>query len=181
MHVEYCFTGDGILAFLGGAFAILAVLLSNRVSKNNLQKQIDTEKQARQQERMQRKRALATALLYEIWDLDCHHVKTFVAKDKSVEHVRFFSRSFPVWVSNAGQMGQFAPDVVKELVHFYDVAAEYLATFDRYFSLENDAERQNKFFQEVLAPRLRKLDDLAEKAWRGLCPVASVEPSSLSA
>jgi len=49
MHVEYCFTGDGILAFLGGAFAILAVLLSNRVSKNNLQKQIDTEKQARQQ------------------------------------------------------------------------------------------------------------------------------------
>jgi hypothetical protein len=148
---------------------------------NNLKKQLDTEEHAREEERMQRKKALATALLYEIWDFDCHHVKAFLAKDKSVEHVKFFSRSFAVWVSNAGEMGQFAPDVVKELVHFYDVATEYLATFDRYFSLENDPERQSKFFEELLAPRLRKLDDLAENAWRGLCPVAGVEPSSLSA
>jgi hypothetical protein len=181
MQIEYKLTGDGILAFLGGAFALVAVWLSNRASTKNLERELDTEKYARQEERIQRNKALATALLFEIWDFHCHHVKPFLekAEDSAAEHVKFFSRSFDVWKSNTGQIGQFDADIVKELVHFHDVASEYLATYDRYWSLDKYPDEQTRFFKEQLLSKLRKLEGLAEKVYLRLCPVAGVDPQNL--
>jgi len=59
MQLETKLTLDGLLAFAGGALALLGVWWSNHQSVRNLQKQLDAEKQARRQEEERQKRTVA--------------------------------------------------------------------------------------------------------------------------
>ncbi len=122
---------------------------------------------------------MATAFLYEVRDFYCYHVKLVLGRSDSAELVKLFARSFDVWKSNAGQIGQFEADVVKELVRFYDVGNEYFAAFNQYLCLEGKST-QTEFFIEQVKSRLPMLEDLAEKVCRVLCPVAGVDFQNLN-
>jgi hypothetical protein len=186
MHIRYTkLTGDGLLnaaaILLGAGLGFCAVVKQMRQSARQFRDQLAAQEETRRAEAARRKKSLATALLFEIWDFYCNHVKPVPAMEEgsSAQHIKFFYRSFDVWKSNAGQIGELDGDLVKELVHFYDVASEYLGIYDRYLSLENSPDEQRTFFKEQLAPKLRGLEGPAEKAWLRLCPAAGMEPQSL--
>jgi|SRR5579875_2212173 len=116
MHVVWKFTGDGILAFAGGACAIIAVLLSNRRSRINLQRQIDAEKKAREEESKRERYGTAAVLRSEIasiWEVDLRSFSSTMEKVPELTGTKLLSngaslpavpsRYFPVFERCAGK------------------------------------------------------------------------------
>ena len=66
MLAIWMFTGDGILAFAGGAMALIGVGWSNRQSVQNLQKQFDEDKATRADMRLREAKSVAFAVTFEM-------------------------------------------------------------------------------------------------------------------
>lgn len=97
MQIIWKFTADGLLAFVGGTFALIGVWLSNRQSIKNLQSQRDAEKSARAEEVRRQRLAIASAPVAEIEDFRGNHVEAVGSKRNEGMSVKILDRRFYVY------------------------------------------------------------------------------------
>jgi hypothetical protein len=189
MHVTWTITGDGLLAFIGGALALLGVWWSNNQSVKNLQQRLDREKQAREDVRVARIKSLAAALKAEIEDFVMYHLEPILtssqgekrqAEREAVPQVKLLDPSpFAVYQASAGSIGEFNGATVRSIVRFHNLAGEYRAALRRYLeleegrpiegeSLEERDKRLSSFFKERLFKPLCRLQELALAAIKDL-------------
>jgi len=134
MDVNWAFTGDGILAFAGGALALFGVWGSNHQSIKNLEKQLESERNADAGEADTRKRAVAKALLFEVDDFYSNHLRGVYDHyrdfDGAIEKLPGVTgmgpRPFAVYDGNTSSLGALSDAVVKSVVAFYDTARRHL-------------------------------------------------------
>jgi hypothetical protein len=124
MQVTWTFTGDGLLAFLGGALALFGVWWSNRQSVRNLQEQLDADKRSRREDFERQKKAVATAILFQIDPL-YRIVAEEIATDEEHLPSLLLPGSFPVYEGNADNLGNLEPDMVASVVTFYSKAMRH--------------------------------------------------------
>jgi len=192
MHVDWRFTGDGILAFVGGASAIIAVLLSNRRSLINLERQLGVEEKTRSENSDRQKRALAKAVLFEINNFYCYYVRDVQAflKEKDVENCKLLGIKsispdpFPIYRGNAITVGVLEDDLVGNIVGFYSTAEAYLSTLrdykaesERYYQNSGNlvAEEKARTFLTQMKSTGPEITKLIHVLCEELCKVASVE------
>lgn len=140
MHVSWTFTGDGILAFAGGALALFGVWWSNHQSIKNVQKQLAEETEAREQETERRTKAVANAMLFEIDSVYRAHIRPArdTVKDWDPKTgVLFDARSistqpFPIFSGNARSVGGLEDGFVSQIVKFYTAADLYASAVRDY-------------------------------------------------
>ena len=95
--------------------------------------------------------------------------------DEDAKTVKFLNRSFPVYESNTVRIGELGADTCESVVHFYDVALEYLGALSRYLEMEHEQPypdecteqkkaRQTEFFKRKVSGRLDELRAAAVKA-----------------
>jgi hypothetical protein len=136
-------TLDGVLTFVGGALALLGMWIQSRHADKGLQRQLNAERQAREQERARRKRALARAILFEldnfyrIYLRDPRPVLLAVdAKACAVGQLPAFRTPgddpFPIMRSNASELGELDERYIRDIVRFYGEADAYLRTAREY-------------------------------------------------
>jgi hypothetical protein len=150
--ISWAFSGDGILAFGGGALALLGVWWSNHQSVRNLEKQLEGERNARAEETERQKKAVATALLFEIDGFCATYLcqpREFmkgkdVAKDPLPRFASIGPDRFPVFHSNASKIGELPTNYVLALVGFFRQAdsivsnlADYVSSLDRALDFEH--------------------------------------------
>lgn len=174
MHVVWKFTGDGILAFVGGALALFGVWRSNRQSVRNLQKQIDAEKQERQNQQREHALSLQTGIRAEVraFMRDVSVAKNYLegALKKSgfpglVPPLR--DKSFPVYEAVTPELGTLDESTLDLTVGFYLLASTFLAFLRKHdelfclWHLNQDpktTEDARKYLNEAfhLVPELEK-------------------------
>jgi len=191
MHVDWKMTGDGILAFVGGAFAVIAVLLSNRRSRVNMERQLEVEKKTRSDELDRQKRAVAKAVLFEINNFYCYYVRDVQAflREKNVESCKLLGIKsispdpFPIYRGNAITVGVLEDDMVGNIVGFYSTAEAYLTTLrdyrtesERYYHEGGDevAEEKARTFLGQMKSTGPEITKLIHMLCEELCKVASV-------
>jgi len=148
MHVDWRFTGDGVLAFVGGALALIGVWWSNHQSVKNLKKQVETEGSARVEETERQMKAVAKAILFEIDDLYRYHLcgahgylEGKAKQGELPEVVRIPASVFAVYQGTTPRLGELADDVVEGVVHFYGKAQKYFALCED-FRAEREAHSE---------------------------------------
>ncbi len=145
MDIKWAFTGDGILAFAGGALALLGVWWSNHQSIKNLEKQFKAESNARAEESERQKRAIATAILFEIdsfcgvdldlaamslarWDADSNNLP-------SATHLR--TNIAEIYKGISPLLGSLNAVSVGAIVRFYSMVGTYEGLWRSYqYSLD---------------------------------------------
>jgi hypothetical protein len=142
MHVSWTFTGDGLLAFAGGALALFGVWWSNRQSVKNLQKQLGAERDARGSESSERKLAVLRSILFE---MDCFY-RVFLSNatkfldDMDVQTTGSFR---PIWLTspefailrgNAAYLGTLDDLDLNAVLLCYSTALVFSSLLARYDS-----------------------------------------------
>lgn len=140
--LELKLTLDGLVAFLGGALALIGVWWSNHQSVKNLQKQLDAERAARADEAERRKRALATALLFEV----DHFYRSYLPPALTIARglrgkgvvphaglaIRVEAAAFDVYSGNVPSLGALGPEASRSVIRFYKVAWDLQDFMRRY-------------------------------------------------
>jgi hypothetical protein len=139
MDIRWAFTGDGILAFAGGALALFGVWWSNHQSFKNLQKQLEADRNARAEEAEGQRKAVATGILFEIDNFYVYHVggaydyiREVLQRRELPEVARIPSSLFSMYQGNTGRLGDLPNEVVRVVVDFYSKAAQFLAVREDY-------------------------------------------------
>ena len=170
MHVTWTFTGDGLLAFAGGALALFGVWWSNHQSVRNLQKQLDAEKRAREEERERQKQALAKALHVEIdaWaKYRLRRIKTALellgrfdpSKHELPRYTWPAKDLCAVYEGSAGKLGALGARAVAAVVSFYVAAQEYEWQWRETCELIERAHVGDQMARESAKSKLGILDD----------------------
>jgi hypothetical protein len=200
VHLSWRFTGDGLLAFAGGALALIGVWWSNRQSIKNLQKQLEAERGARDDEAKGQNRAVATAIAFEIDSIYRGFVRDVVllfetaGADASFEQDLLAKRigtfPFTVYMRCAQFLGRLPPPLAEGIVHFYGGASVYLITFtELYTALQpaqaaslGDARRAkvNALVQQVKETSVH-LGKLAAEVSERLCEFAEIPRDRMAA
>ena len=157
---------DGLLTFLGGLLAFFAILYQVRHADSGLRQQLESEKKARDEEELNQKRAVATAILFEI-----DHFYRFYIQDvlKLLETRSQPSQPvvikvpntevFPVYSGNCSRLGELSQQLVEATVHFYGMANGYVSELRERGDICNEAlgEDSPRGFAraESLLPRTR--------------------------
>lgn len=143
MDICWKFTGDGLLAFAGGALALIGVWWSNHQSVKNLQKQLEAEHNARTDKAEGEKRSVATAMAFEIDSIYRGFVRDVEALFKSADvdgnfvqdlmAKRIETFPFTVYVGCAQLLGGLPPPLVEGIVHFYGGVSVYLMNLNELY------------------------------------------------
>jgi hypothetical protein len=160
-------TLDGIMTLAAGAIAYVAAVRQIRHADQGLKQQLQAEKDARSQEGGERKRALATAMLFEIDDIYAHYLKPLWESTKDLDPENcsletlgvvkpFPANPFPVFAGNASGLGELKSETVASVVRFYDAASSLLQSLVDY--------REHHFV--LYSPMAAKVPDVHEKAIR---------------
>ena len=130
---------DGLLTFIGGLLAFFAILCQVRHADAGLKQQLQAEKDARSQESEDRKRAVATGLLYEIDRFYSIYIGRFLkilgeaAKEKRHPQVESpGTRPFSVYPANCGDIGELDKELVQTIVDFYALAQRHALRIEEY-------------------------------------------------
>jgi len=127
------FSPDGVLAFAGGALALLGVWWSNHQSVKNLQKQLEAERNARTEEAERQKRSIATAILYEIdnfyrMELDLvekNLASRDAAKDNLATAVGLRTNISEIYKAVSPILGSLNAKSVSAIVRFHSMVGAY--------------------------------------------------------
>lgn len=131
-------TFDGLLTFVGGLLAFVAILYQVKHADRGLQRQLATEKQSRESETQERRHSYATALLFEMDNF--YRV-----------YVRQLSDSLNSWAGNgpprikpvgtewlavyrdgAAQIGTLPIETIKPIMTWYGHAQNFISTLNVY-------------------------------------------------
>jgi len=200
MQFEAKLTLDGIMTLIAGVIAFIAVIIQIRSSSKQVQNQIKAQSDAEREEREGQKKAVATALLFEIDSFYRLHVREtheslkrwspatgdlFVAKSISPQ-------PFPVYNGNASVLGSLDKDLVFGIVGFYGAATQCLSAL-RDYKMEFERCRYNiaqpgsateaspapevmaRSLLEQLQKALPRLVNFAFLSTKKLCEAADVE------
>jgi hypothetical protein len=139
------FSPDGVLAFAGGALALLGVWWSNHQSVKNLQEQLEAEKRAREEDSCRERYGTAAVLRSEIisiWELDLYPLSAAfrdVTLDAEatllLDAVRLPPaprRYFPVFERCADRVGLLSRESVSLTIQYYKRVGDLLLAWDEY-------------------------------------------------
>jgi hypothetical protein len=139
MQFEAKLTLDGFMTLIAGLIAFTAVIIQIRSSSRQLREQIKTQRDAEREEQERQKKAVATALLFEIDNFYYYHLRgvrgyfeEIVRRRQLLEVVRVPPSLFAVYQGNAARLGDLPDVVVEAIVHFYSKAAQFIALREDY-------------------------------------------------
>jgi uncharacterized protein YjeT (DUF2065 family) len=139
MQSEAKLTLDGLMTLVAGIIAFVAVIIQIRSSSHQVRDQIRAQRDAEQAERERQKKAIATALLFEIDDFYRYHVRGAYdrldgkARSRELpEVVRIPQSRFAVYEGNTPRLGELPHDLVEAVVHFYSKAEHLFAMREDY-------------------------------------------------
>jgi len=163
--VEWKFTGDGLLTFFGGLLAFFALLYQVRHTDKGLRRQLDAEKRSLKEGEDNRRRAVATAILFEIDDSYRSHLRDVLGYfDKEEDSILAVvkpigANPLPVYVGNASAIGMLPSMLAEVVVHYYGVLQTYLGTLSQYsqgYDLMVQGNQLGKPIMKSLVPRIKK-------------------------
>jgi len=154
MHVSWTFTGDGLLAFAGGALALIGVWWSNHQSVKNLQKQLDAEKKVREDGRKCEAQSLAIVAAFEMDFVYRFYVqgterglqaagKGPISADAFLVK-RVENRPFPIYQGIADRLGVLDTPLVAAIVRFYTDMAAFLMILEKMSSVAEQGLRPDQ-------------------------------------
>lgn len=131
-------TWDGLLAFVGGLLAFLAIWRQVRHADSGLREQLKSEKKVREEEDLNQKRAAALAMLFELDNFYRAYVRGLAneipCKRGDVEGLHYVgspflpplrkvpSDPFPVYKANGSFVGKLPPNLTALVVRAYSAA-----------------------------------------------------------
>ncbi|MCL5670385.1 MAG: hypothetical protein M1423_03680 [Acidobacteria bacterium] len=170
---------NALLALLGGAFAFLAVMI-----------QIDRGERARDAEMERQKRALATALLFEVDDRCQNFLKGLMETlDRRTQETlpKVYPPShfsFTVYKALAGRLGELGERTAGQVVGLYSFMGDIAADCEQYMSLHaqlsfNEAVNRNAVMDSggILKSLRQALPICISQAYtvcKGLCAAAEL-------
>jgi hypothetical protein len=178
-------TLDGLMTVVGGVIAFIAVLLQNRDTRLQVDRQLRAEKEARTQQEDERRRAVAGGLFVEIDGFYLHHLvdaRKVLSKSDLQRNVRplltseaLEENSLPVYLGNSSGIGTLDQDCAARVVRFYSVANTFLAMIR---ASENRRENNDFFHADIYADHGRKYVAeairLGYEACQSLCELCGV-------
>jgi hypothetical protein len=204
MQFEARLTLDGIMTLVAGVIAFIAVIIQIRSSSKQVQDQIKTQHDAEREERERQRRAIATAILFEIdsfcavdldftakslakWDADSNNIPT-------AAHLR--TNNSEIYKGISPLLGSLNAVSVGAVVHFYSMVGMYEGLWRSYrYSLDmlhspvnpdvimdaqsilNDAKAQLKNIRDLI-PSLRELAEKVTKSVARDCGVEELIPKA---
>jgi hypothetical protein len=180
MCISWAFTGDGLLAFAGGALALIGVWWSNRQSIKNVEKQLEAERKARAEETERQKRAVATAILFEIDNFYRHHLghvrdllDAYARSKQLPTPVPASAHGFVVYHGNVSRLGDLHRELAGKIVRFYGMAEYYEVVGEDYRARVERGATQDQGLVETQFRQLRnfisKLELSAFELSKELC------------
>lgn len=151
VHRQWLSTGD-VATLAAGSLAFLAVMI-----------QLEAERNARSAEVERQKRAVATALAYEIDYVYRYFIRDVGDFLKATNHAEpllakiYETPPFAVYYGNTAVLGQLHEKLVAQIVHFYAMAINHLTTIRAY----SDAARNS--LQQPQASDVIDWDDMAQQ------------------
>jgi hypothetical protein len=190
MQFEEKLTLDGLMTFIAGLIAFIAVIIQIRSSSNQVRAQMKAQRDAQLDEHERQKKSVATAILLEIDDFYRYHIRGVRAKFEEhakkrqlLEVVRIPPSLFAVYHGNAARLGDLPEGVVEAIVHFYSKAAQFLALREEYrveregqseLALDHPANRKATTLFGHLRDSLPGLAKSAYTSCEKLCVIAGV-------
>ena len=158
MQFEAKLTLDGLMTLFAGLIAFAAVIIQIRSSSGQLRDQIRAQRDADREEQERQKKAVATAILFEIdgfyraYLRDPRDLLARIGSTKdSLPGIRLaVFNPFPVYVGNSSKIGELDVEKVQGVVHFYGVATSYLSILQDY---KNSLERVDRAKFVSMTPR----------------------------
>ena len=190
MQFEAKLTLDGLMTLIAGIIAFAAVIIQIRSSSKQVRDQIRAQRDADREEQERQRKAVATAILFEIDDFYYFHLRGvhgylegIARKGELLEVVRIPPSLFDVYRGNTPMLGDLPDEVVEVVVHFYSKAEQFLALREDYRAeRERHAEpashpddRKEKTLFGHLRDSLPGLKRAAYAACERLCGFTGVE------
>lgn len=139
MQFEAKLTLDGLMTLVAGVIAFVAVIIQIRSSSKQLHDQMKAQRDAEREEQKRQKKAVATAILFEIDGFYRYHVRgvySYLEKRARmgafVEVIRIPPSLFAVYHGNTPRLGELPDEVVEVVVHFYSKAEQFFALREDY-------------------------------------------------
>jgi hypothetical protein len=139
MQFEAKLTLDGLMTLIAGLIAFTAVIIQIRSSSKQLRDQMRAQRDAEREEQERQKKAVATAILFEIDHFYRYHLRGFggyleeiARKGELLEVVRIPPSFFAVYRGNTPRLGELPDEVVEVVVHFYSKAEQFFALMEDY-------------------------------------------------
>jgi hypothetical protein len=195
MDISWAFTGDGLLAFAGGALALLGVWWSNHQSVKNLRKQFEAERNARAEGTESQKRAVATAIAFEvdfIYRGFVRDVEAVLRKARTFGDIigkRIEEFPFTIYEGCAALLGGLPPPLVEGIVNFYGGISLHLMTLNEIYSavqhaqnasLGDDRLKEVKMLVEQTLDGSHHVRRLATEVSERLCEFAGIPKSRMA-
>jgi hypothetical protein len=134
MQFEAKLSLDGLMTLVAGIIAFVAVIIQIRSSSRQVQDQIKAQRDAEREERERQKRALATALVFEI----DHCYRAYLPRaltlarglrgntldPKAGVAIRFEAASFDVYSGNVQSLGTLGAEASGPVIRFYKIACD---------------------------------------------------------
>ena len=155
---------DGLLTLLGGFLALFGIWWQVRHADAGLKQQLQAEKDARVGERDERKRAVSTAILFEIDRFYRYYVKNLLKDLSSTGQACPALESpgpapFPVYATNCGQIGELDSQLAGAIVDFYASAQRHAFRLCEYTERYNAAQAEGSGYKfriaELLIPNIK--------------------------
>jgi hypothetical protein len=158
-------TLDGLLAFVGGFLAFIAIWRQTKKGTEGIERQLAADRQTRTDDANVRKDALATGLYFEVQNFMQHyeaHIKNATLNACPGLSVPG-AGSLAVYRGSAGSLGELSPEAVEAVVAFYGLADRVMAVVNGYTeSVEQELTRMGTIKTNsrpaVLIEQLKALD-----------------------
>ncbi|MGB7023502.1 MAG: hypothetical protein WBD73_06860 [Candidatus Acidiferrales bacterium] len=176
---------DGLLTLLGGFLALFGIWWQVRHADEGLRKQLQAEKDGRAGERHERRRALSTAILFEIDRFYRYYVKNLLKDLESKPQGQPYPvleapgpAPFPVYATNCGQIGELDSVLAAAIVDFYTSAQRHALRICDYVEKCNAAQARGSGISSSLSSSIgsggENLIPLAYIACAYLCAYAGI-------
>ena len=130
-------TFQGVATLAGVFVALMTVIWQIRSSSKHVEDQIKAQRDAEQEERGRRKRAVATAVCYETDGFYLYYLrelrdylKNFKLEEKMPLPIikPVAANVFSIYQGNAAKLSELGPEALERVVAFYNAAGRHLST-----------------------------------------------------
>jgi hypothetical protein len=189
MQFEAKLTLDGLMTLVAGVIAFVAVIIQVRSSSKQLHDQMKAQRDAERQEQDRQKKAVATALLFEIDGFYAAYLRQLrdllegkeIRRDTLPHIMSLPPDMFPVFNGNADRIGELPTDCVLAIVGFFREAGRIVSTFNDYeSSLERADQIQSRILNAADIPSQRARDNQVRLAFTQLALIKKGLPEVIS-
>lgn len=190
-------TLDGLMTLIAGVIAFVAVWWQIKSSREQVEKQLQSDLKAREEEQRRQRLAVARALLFEIDEFYARYLREPWKKlesfdpvsDKPLGVLSVGSNPFPVYYGNTARLGEFHEETSSDVVRFYVQAEAYVSMIRDYKSSLDSELAREKSISAGSEPRILlafmknaipELTNLTYLVCQKLCVVAMVAFESLT-